>query len=125
MKVFAIRHPWAHLIIHGGKDIENRSYRTRYRGPLLILASKKPSDSKEAPRVPADVKFGGIVGIVRVIDCVEKSASKWFEGPFGFVLRDPKPLPFVAWPGQQSMFDAPEELIQRIGKRHLTEYLTA
>ena len=39
MKVIVIRQPWAWLIVHGFKDIENRSWRTRYRGALLIQAS--------------------------------------------------------------------------------------
>ena len=32
----AIRQPWAWLIVNGYKEIENRSWRTRVRGPLLI-----------------------------------------------------------------------------------------
>lgn len=36
----SVRQPWAWLILHAGKDIENRTWRTRYRGPLLIHASK-------------------------------------------------------------------------------------
>jgi hypothetical protein len=39
MKVIVIRQPWAWLIVNGFKDIENRSWATRYRGPLLIQAS--------------------------------------------------------------------------------------
>lgn len=36
----SIRAPWWWLISHGGKDIVNRSWRTRYRGPVLIHASQ-------------------------------------------------------------------------------------
>ena len=39
MKVIAVRQPWAWLIIHANKDIENRTWATRYRGKLLIQAS--------------------------------------------------------------------------------------
>jgi hypothetical protein len=28
------------------------------------------------------------------VDCVTDSNSRWFFGLWGFVLRDPKPLPF-------------------------------
>jgi len=38
-KVLVIRQPWAWLIVHGYKDIENRTWKTRYRGALLIQAS--------------------------------------------------------------------------------------
>lgn len=43
MKAISIKQPWASLIAHGIKDIENRSWRTNYRGRVLIHAgaSKK------------------------------------------------------------------------------------
>ena len=34
MKALTIKQPWASLIVHGIKDIENRTWRTDYRGPL-------------------------------------------------------------------------------------------
>lgn len=36
----SVRQPWAWAIISGGKTIENRSWTTPYRGPLLIHAGK-------------------------------------------------------------------------------------
>ena len=41
MKALSIINPWAHLIMYHGKNIENRSWRTDYRGRLLIHVSKK------------------------------------------------------------------------------------
>ena len=43
MKAISIKQPWASLIAHGIKDIENRTWRTNYRGRVLIHAgaSKK------------------------------------------------------------------------------------
>ena len=35
MKVIVVRQPWAWLIVNGFKDIENRSWMTRYRGSEL------------------------------------------------------------------------------------------
>lgn len=40
MKALSIRQPWATLILRGGKDIENRVWRTKQRGTVLIHASK-------------------------------------------------------------------------------------
>ena len=40
MKALSVRQPWAWAIIHAGKDVENRTWGTRYHGPLLIHASK-------------------------------------------------------------------------------------
>jgi hypothetical protein len=44
MKELSIRQPWAWLIIAGHKDVENRSWTTTYRGPLLIHAARRPDD---------------------------------------------------------------------------------
>jgi hypothetical protein len=113
MKVLSIRQPWAALIVAGIKDIENRNWPTRYRGPLLIHAAQRPahmSDHEIARTyrctIPATAKLrGGIVGIVELIDCVGRHRSKWFEGDFGFVLRNARPLPFVPMPGRLGLFD--------------------
>ncbi|MNQ62267.1 ASCH domain protein [compost metagenome] len=40
MKALSIRQPWAWLIIHGGKDVENRSWHTKHRGRFLVHAAK-------------------------------------------------------------------------------------
>jgi hypothetical protein len=38
MKVLTVRQPWASLIVAGIKNVENRSWRTKYRGKLGIHA---------------------------------------------------------------------------------------
>jgi hypothetical protein len=42
MKTLSVVWPWPWLIMYGGKDIENRSWRTDYRGRILIHVLKKP-----------------------------------------------------------------------------------
>lgn len=41
MKVISLRQPWALLVVLGHKKIETRSWKTTYRGDLLIHASQK------------------------------------------------------------------------------------
>ena len=41
VKVLTVKQPWASLIVHGIKDIENRSWRTNFRGRVLIHSSAK------------------------------------------------------------------------------------
>ncbi len=41
MKALSIIQPWASLIATGIKDVENRTWRTNYRGEFLIHASAK------------------------------------------------------------------------------------
>ena len=121
--VLSIRQPWAWLILNAGKDVENRSRLTRIRGRILIHASKGMTrhefgdgmDTWQAVRrksgeqpadLPAfdDMPRGGIVGSVEIADCVAHASSPWFFGEFGYVLRDPKPLPFVPMTGQRGFF---------------------
>ncbi len=41
MRALSVRQPWAWLIMYAGKDVENRSWRTDYRGEILIHAGKR------------------------------------------------------------------------------------
>jgi hypothetical protein len=44
LKTLSIRNPWAYLVAYGVKDVENRSWKTDYRGDFLIHCSGKPDD---------------------------------------------------------------------------------
>jgi hypothetical protein len=125
MKALSIRQPWAHLIVHEGKTIENRSWSTRYRGPVLIHAAKGMTDEefrdamkfvdtvfptesivKLARRARAsNAPRGGIIGRATLVDVVSQSDSPWFFGPFGFVLEDIQPLPFRPCKGALGFFE--------------------
>ena len=121
MKALSVRQPFAWAIIYGGKDVENRSWATRYRGPVLVHAGMRWHDVTPAIlarrmgiRIPDDLPRGGIVGLVEIVGCVEASASPWFQGPYGFVLAHPRSLPFRALPGKLGLFDVPDELYSSI-----------
>lgn len=45
MKALSIKDPWASLILKGEKTIETRTWKTKYRGRLLLCCSKKPDSS--------------------------------------------------------------------------------
>jgi hypothetical protein len=64
---------------------------------------------------PEDMETGGVVGIAEIVDCVTDHRSRWFEGPYGFVLRNRRPLPFVKWTGSLGPRDAPARLVRRLG----------
>lgn len=106
----SIRQPWAHHIIYDGKDVENRTWETRFRGPVLVHASKTPD--RLAGDLPAGAHLGGIVGVVEIVRCVRRSNSRWFVGPWGFVLRNPRPLPFVPCKGALGFFKVPDEVME-------------
>ena len=136
MKALSIRQPWASLIVLGIKDIENRAWNTRERGTILVHASKgmTRAEHEEAiafavdairadPRHAGkpetrtlrelgfafdDLRRGGIIGQVDIVDCVRASASPWYMGAVGFVLANAKPLPFRPLKGALGFFEVSE-----------------
>jgi hypothetical protein len=131
LHALSIRQPWASEIILGTKDVENRTWPTKHRGPVLIHAAKSQAtadamgfleflrerglsmnaNTARSWRATAfrDLPRGGIIGIAEIVDCVEASESPWFVGPYGFVLRNAKPLPFIPCKGLLGFFK-PETL---------------
>lgn len=128
----SIRQPWAWAIVHAGKDIENRSWSTNFRGRCLIHAAKgmtrleyeeclgfahglsctRPFPSGLTLPSFGSMPRGGIVGVVDIVDCVTESPSPWFSGRFGFVLRNARPLPFHPCKGRLGVcpVDYPHEV---------------
>ena len=112
MKALSIRQPWAWLIVHGGKDIENRTWKTKFRGPVLIHASKtidreaydRLADEGIALPPMDELQLGGIIGQAEITDCVADSDSPWFSGPFGMQLANTKPRPFAPCRGKLFFF---------------------
>ena len=89
-KALSIKQPWADLILFRGKDIENRSWRLPdwMKGQrIYVHAGKKPDYIDD--KFPIDLeRHGAILGEVTIVDCVTESDSEWFEGSYGFVLKD-------------------------------------
>jgi hypothetical protein len=56
------------------------------------------------PFMPETFETGGIVGIAEITDCVRRHLSKWFHGPFGWVLVNAKRLAFKRCKGQLKFF---------------------
>ena len=123
MKILSIRQPWAWLIVAGHKDIENRTWATNLRGEIYIHAGKyvpyesevEEIESQFKIQLPRDFEVGGIVGCTTITDCVEAHSSRWFFGPFGFVLARSRPVRFHPCTGRLGFFtllDLPENLHQ-------------
>lgn len=119
MKAISVRQPWADAILHFGKRIENRTWNTRYRGPLLIHAARQPAEDEDVARdfiarasgqfgancIPAAEHYGGIIARAVLVDVVRESSSPWFTGPYGFVLADVEPVPFFPCRGMPGLFE--------------------
>lgn len=114
-KALSIKQPWAWAIINKGKDIENRTWNTKFRGAFYVHAGKTIDKSapswllKEFYKANLDgrdsASMGGIVGYVELTDVVTESKSKWFQGPIGFKIKNPMPMVFVPMKGQLGFFE--------------------
>jgi len=70
MKALVVRQPYAEQIMAGEKSIEYRTWRTSHRGPLLIVASKRP--------IIDGLPIGVAVGIVELVDITgEPGDYRW------------------------------------------------
>ncbi|MGM9881548.1 MAG: ASCH domain-containing protein [Bacilli bacterium] len=72
MKVLTIKEPWATLIISGYKMYEFRSWKTNYRGKILIHAGMS-LEEEYVPRFKEyDLKYssGAIIGEATLTDCI-------------------------------------------------------
>jgi len=126
MSALCIQQPWAWLIVNGIKDIENRKWSTSFRGPFFVHAGKRfdhrgyewiMSEMGLSIPKPGEYPFGGIIGKATVIDCVRSHPSKWFFGPYGFILTDASPLPFIPLRGQLGFFKASSSIVATAEER--------
>lgn len=107
-KALSLTQPMAWAIFNG-KDVENRNWATKFRGLVYIHASKKfnlehwnwiaENENRLVLEVPypTELIYGAIIGQVEIIDCVTNHGSRWFTGPYAFVLKNAvayeKPIP--------------------------------
>jgi hypothetical protein len=83
VKALTVQQPWAWAIIHGGKDVENRTQAWTYRGPLAIHAGARLSErgcnrmpdllDETRPDLMAEyattsLTYGAIIGVVDLVD---------------------------------------------------------
>ncbi len=102
-RALSFTQPWAEVILHGGKLVENRQRwpACHYRGPILIHAAK-------------DLARGALVGRARIVGVARKQADiphdqlRWWQGGFALLLADVEPLERpIPWPGALGLFRVP------------------
>jgi hypothetical protein len=117
--VLSVKQPWAWLLTHGLKDVENRSRKTSIRGRVWIHASKtwdeagwqwiKAQDLLTVGELVTCLtesrgQCGGIVGYVEIVGSVKTCYSPWFTGPWGWLCENAVPCEFVPCRGQLGFF---------------------
>lgn len=60
MKAISIKEPWASMILSRKKTIETRTWKTKYRGKILLCASKNPKS----------IISGKAFAVVELLDCL-------------------------------------------------------
>jgi len=140
MKCLTVRNPWAALEIMNVKTIENRTWRTSYRGPLLIHSAAKPEDvvydppikmSAEQSSLLAHAEHGHIIGVVDLVEIynmedyeqeisltekVGEEAFNAFAGDqFCWLFQNGRflksPIPYK---GRLNLYDVPDELVKDV-----------
>lgn len=88
MKALAIKQPWASLIINNYKKYEFRSWKTNYRGKILIHAgmSLEKDMIDRFKNYNLDYILGAIIGEAELVDCILVDEN------FNKELRDIDPI---------------------------------
>lgn len=119
----SVRQPYAWLLVHGIKPVENRTWSTRFRGRVLIHAGKVYGKRDHADDLEVygahgyplsrDEMIGGIVGEAVITDCVTAHSSSFFFGPYGFVMAEAKAYPkLIPYRGVLGFFDVPVSVLE-------------
>lgn len=136
IRLLTVRQPWAWALIHGCKDVENRSHKVSYKGLLAIHAGKadhntlKRDDWKQfeseyfgkdvfADFDPSKEPRGAIIGVIEMVDCKPEHQvdSIWCDDPgnedgwFAWLVQKPIALPEpIPYRGAQGLQRLPEHL---------------
>jgi hypothetical protein len=117
MKTITIKQPFAYLICSGIKDVENRTWKTNFRGRVLIHATAKfdknfakcealdmfftEEQIKQIDNYSSNVLCGSkytddslhtsaIIGSVEIVDCVKNHPSIWaIQDMYHWILSNP------------------------------------
>ena len=70
-RALSVRQPWAELILAGRKRFELRSWRTHYRGPILIHAGLRVDSEAvvSAGLQEKALETGALIGVAELVDC--------------------------------------------------------
>lgn len=118
MKALTVRQPYALWISQGVKPIENRTWRTNYRGPLVIHAGASKDDCARVGAGDAgQLVFGCLFCLVDLVDIVPLDQVKGqphAEGPWCWLIEWPRPLDRLVWRGMPGLFDVPDDCVKLI-----------
>lgn len=130
MKALTICQPFAELIARGEKRVENRKWKTWYRGPLAIHAGRSRAWLGNGAQLEG-VHFGAIIAVADLVEVLPLSdvlSGRWthrldidrfhwlpdsdcVEGPWCWVLDNVRRLsPAIPYKGALGLWDFPDAL---------------
>ncbi len=126
-KALSFKQPYAWLIANGYLLVDDRSWGTRYRGPMLIHASKGIySEYYDYIKANTDIPipdqdklgYGGVIGIANLVLCcrpgelpqgISRRQRAHFGGVhqeyYGFLFEQARPLPLLPCSGKLGIFE--------------------
>lgn len=117
IRCLSIKQPYCDLILSNKKIFEIRSWKTKYRGDLLICSSLKPAFQCDSSN------FGVSICIAELIDIVPflKSHTKFAyvnhsKDLFSWVLSNIRPVENVVVKGRLSLYQVPTEIESMISR---------
>lgn len=135
-RALTVSQPFAWLIAAGYKPIENRTWPTRYRGPVYIHAGRGEQYRERFPAlreiVYRDIPVpewdalhkGAIVAVAELIDCrtlgatvpeLDAAGRRWAEGPYCWSLANVRALDRpVKCHGTQGLWTPMEPLVRTV-----------
>lgn len=123
MKVVSIKEPFASLITHGIKKIETRSWKTNYRGKILIHSSLTKQEIRDSIKHLVDFELirGYILCEAELVDCIymteefiedlkknnytEYLCGRYEVGRYAWVLDNIKPIKPIKAKGQLGIWN--------------------
>ena len=72
MKTLTLKQPWASLIVNGYKNYEFRSWKTKYRGKILIHSGSgfEKENAKRFELYNLEYEKGAIIGEADLVECI-------------------------------------------------------
>lgn len=117
MKALSIRNPWITYIIFGGKTEEYRTWKTNYRGKLLLCAS-----SYKLPRGLAHYFPTGVALATVNLESIEQREDEDGEQYYAWLLNDVQLIEPFPVKGKLHLFDIDDSLIHPYKSQDIDDY---
>jgi len=136
MRAITVRQPWAWAIMHGGKDVENRSRNIagKYLGPIAITAALQVDPQAWLPNYTLQdsthlahfTPRGVVLGVVDLTDVhamwadddgrCDRCESPWAQrSPYHLTLANPRPLPRpIPVRGRLGLWTLPDDIAAQV-----------